>query len=151
MKLSVAQGPRGRVVLMDSITRVEPQDAGSVVVSASHGGTSSGGFALEVPLALVFFNDAGVGKDGAGIAALDMLEQRGIPAACVAHTSARIGDARDMWDHGVLSHANASALQAGIAPGDRLDAAARRYVGLPASGPEPHVPDVSLARSTMSD
>ncbi|HEX2544098.1 MAG TPA: hypothetical protein VHL79_04430 [Ramlibacter sp.] len=58
MKQPVAEGPRGRVVLMDSITRVEPQDAGSVVVSASHGGTSSGGFALEVPLALVFFKRA---------------------------------------------------------------------------------------------
>lgn len=127
MKLTVAQGPRGCVVLMDSITRVEPQDAGSVVVSASHGGTSSGRFALEVPLALVFFNDAGVGKDGAGIAALEMLEQRRIPAACVAHTSARIGDALDMWEHGVVSFVNASALRAGIAPGDKLSAAAGRF------------------------
>ncbi|MBA2961870.1 MULTISPECIES: hypothetical protein [Ramlibacter] len=130
MKQAVAQGPRGCVVLMDSITRVEPQDAGSVVVSASHGGTSSGRFALEVPLALVFFNDAGVGKDGAGIAALAMLEQRRIPAACVAHTSARIGDVLDTWENGVVSFANASAVQAGISPGDRLAAAAVRYVGV---------------------
>ena len=129
MKQSVAQGPRGCVVLMDSITQVEPQDAGSVIVSASHGGTSSGRFALEVPLALVFFNDAGVGKNGAGIAALEMPEQHRIPAACVAHTSARIGDARDMWEHGVVSSVNASALRAGIAPGDKVAAAARRYVG----------------------
>jgi hypothetical protein len=134
MKKAVAQGPRGCVVLVDSITRVEPQDAGSVVVSASHGGASSGGFALEVPLALVFFNDAGVGKDGAGIAALGMLEQRRIPAACVAHTSARIGDALDMWENGVVSFANASALRAGIAPGDKLAAAAARYVGAPPTG-----------------
>lgn len=133
MKQPIARGPRGCVLLMDSITRVEPQDAGSVVVSASHGGTSSGGFALEVPLALVFFNDAGVGKDAAGIAALDMLEQRRVPAACVAHTSARIGDALDMWENGVVSYANASAVQAGIAPGDRLASAARRHVGLPAA------------------
>jgi hypothetical protein len=131
MKQSIAQGPRGRVLLVDSITRIDPQDAGSVVVSGSHGGTSSGGFALEVPLALVFFNDAGVGKDDAGIAALGMLERRGVPAACVAHTSARIGDAQDMWDHGVVSYANASAMQAGIAPGDKLAAAALRFVGLP--------------------
>ena len=132
MKQPIAHGPRGSVVLMDSITQVEPQDAGSVVVSASHGGTSSGRFALEVPLAVVFFNDAGVGKDGAGIAALEMLEQRRIPAACVAHTSARIGDALDMWNNGVVSFANASALRAGIAPGDKLAAAAGRCVG---SGP----------------
>lgn len=131
MKQTVAQGPRGCVVLMDSITQVEPHDAGSVVVSASHGGTSSGRFALDVPLALVFFNDAGVGKDGAGIAALEMLERHRIPAACIAHTSARIGDAADMWEHGVVSFVNAAALLAGIAPGDRLSEAARRVVGEP--------------------
>ena len=131
MKRCVAEGPRGRVLALDSITRIEPEDAGSVVVSASHGGTSSGGFALEVPLALVFFNDAGVGKDGAGIAALEMLERQGVPAACVAHTSARIGDAMDTWENGVVSHANASALRAGIAPGAKLMTVARRHVGLP--------------------
>ena len=130
MKQAVAQGPRGRVLLVDSITRVEPQDAGCVVVSASHGGTSSGGFALEVPLALVVFNDAGGGKDGAGVAALDMLERRGVPGACVAHTSARIGDAIDTWENGVVSFANPSAERAGIAPGERLAAAVARFVGL---------------------
>jgi hypothetical protein len=130
MKQSIVQGPRGCVLLMDSITRVEPQDAGSVVVSGSHGGTSSGGFALEVPLALVFFNDAGVGKDAAGIAALAMLQRQQVPAACVAHTSARIGDAMDMWESGVVSHVNAAAAREGIAPGDTVGAAARRQVGL---------------------
>lgn len=132
MKQPIAEGPRGRVLLMDSITRVEPQDAGSVAVSASHGGASSGAFALEVPLALVFFNDAGVGKDDAGIAALDMLQRQGVPAACVAHTSARIGDVLDMWAHGVVSHVNAAARQAGIAPGDAMAPAALRFVGAPA-------------------
>ena len=62
------------ILLVDSITEVEAADQGKVVVSASHGGISSARFALEVPLALVFFNDAGIGKDESGIAALEMLE-----------------------------------------------------------------------------
>ena len=94
------------ILLVDSITEVEAADQGKIVVSASHGGISSARFALEVPLALVFFNDAGIGKDEAGIAALEMLEDRGVPAACISHNSARIGDAQDMWEHGLISRVN---------------------------------------------
>lgn len=117
LKTDVARGPGGRILLVDSITQVDADDAGAIVIAASHGGTSSGVFALEVPLKLVIFNDAGVGKDNAGIAALDMLEARQVAAATIAHTSARIGDARDMWDGGVISHVNASARRLGLAPG----------------------------------
>jgi hypothetical protein len=126
LKTEVARGPAGRVVLVNSITQVEAEDA--VVVSASHGGTSSGEFALAVPLRLVFFNDAGVGKDGAGIAALAMLQARGIAAGAVAHTSARIGDAQDSWDCGVISHLNAAARGLGLEVGGPLAAALRRLV-----------------------
>jgi hypothetical protein len=121
LKKEVATGPGGRVVIMDSITKVTPQDAGTYVVSASHGGASSGEFALEVPLAAAFFNDAGVGKDDAGIAALSMLQQRGVAGGTVSHTSARIGDAQDTWDHGVISHVNGCARALGVAPGQRLN------------------------------
>jgi hypothetical protein len=120
LKAEVASGSGGRVIVMDSITKVTQQDSGTVVVSASHGGASSGEFALEVPLAAAFFNDAGVGKDNAGIAALAMLQERGVAAGTVSHTSARIGDAQDAWQHGVISHVNESAGALGMAPGQRL-------------------------------
>lgn len=120
LKKEVAHGPCGRVLVMDSITKVTPQDEGCMVVSASHGGASSGEFALEVPLRVVFFNDAGVGKDDAGIASLHMLEAKGVAGGTVSHTSARIGDSQDMWDHGVVSHVNATAKALGIAPGQAL-------------------------------
>src|ERR1700730_2574166 len=60
LKSTVVNTERGRVIIMDSITKVTPDDAGANVVSASHGGVSSGEFALAVPLSSVFFNDAGV-------------------------------------------------------------------------------------------
>lgn len=120
VKKEVVRGPRGHVVLMDSITQVTPQDEGAIVVSASHGGLSSGEFALEVLLQLAFFNDAGVGKDEAGIAALAMLQARQVAGGTVSHTSARIGDSQDMWDHGVVSHVNAQARALGIEPGQVL-------------------------------
>jgi hypothetical protein len=108
------------VLLVDSITQLEPGDAGVIAVSGSHGGLSSAQYALAVPLRLVVFNDAGVGKDAAGIAALALLQDAGRAAVAVAHDTARIGDARDHWDAGVISHVNPAAGALGLAPGQRL-------------------------------
>jgi hypothetical protein len=132
LKKEVAQGPGGRVLVMDSITKVSADDVGTLVVSASHGGASSGEFALEVPLRAAFFNDAGVGKDDAGIAALQMLQDRGVAGGTVSHVSARIGDSQDMWDHGVVSHVNAKAQALGIVPGLQLREVLTRIVQTPA-------------------
>jgi hypothetical protein len=119
----VCRGARARVKAMDSITQLSAQDAGCIVVSGSHGGSSSAQFALAHPVLAVFFNDAGVGKDDAGIAALTILQARGIAAGVVSHDSARIGDARDAWEHGVISRVNDAASRLGLVPGVPLRAA----------------------------
>ena len=120
LKKEVARGGRLRVVLVDSITKLTADDAGAVVVSGSHGGTSAAEFALAVPLAAVFFNDAGIGKDEAGVVGLRILQERGVAAGTVSHLSARIGDAEDAWEHGIVSRVNDAAAALGIAPGERL-------------------------------
>ena len=81
---------------------------------------SSGGFACEHRLGAVFFNDAGVGKENAGIAALDMLEKLGVAGGTVSNDSAKIGDARDHWENGVISHLNEAAKAAGSREGQLL-------------------------------
>lgn len=123
MKRVVALPAGGRAVLMDSISYVDEADAGAVVVSGSHGGGSSARYALGCALAGVFFNDAGGGKDGAGVAGLRLLDERGVPAGAVAHTSARIGDAEDTWATGLLSAVNEAASAAGLRPGMGLQEA----------------------------
>ena len=123
LKKTVAKSGASSVVIMDSITKVAPEDKGAIVISASHGGASSGEFALQVPLRLVFFNDAGIGKGNAGIAALAMLEAEKVAARTTSHTSAKIGDSADMWDHGVISHLNAQAQALGLTVGERLSTA----------------------------
>jgi hypothetical protein len=128
LKKQVANGANGKVIVMDSITKVTVEDTGGIIVSASHGGASSGEFALEVPLKAVFFNDAGVGKDDAGIAALRMLQERGVAGGTVAHTSARIGDSQDMWENGVISYVNDAARGLGLQEGQRLNEALSRLV-----------------------
>jgi len=127
-KDEVARGPHCRVIAIDSITQLHAGDEGTIVVSGSHGGASSGEFALALPLRLVFFNDAGIGKDDAGIAALAMLQARGVAAAAVAHDSARIGDALDAWQHGVISCVNEMARALGLSAGERVQAAVERLL-----------------------
>lgn len=129
LKTTIASSPKGKVVLVDSITKVSAEDRGAHVLSASHGGTSSGEFALEVPLGSAFFNDAGVGKDKAGIASLAMLQALGVPAGTIGHESGRIGDSRDMWENGVISHANELAIAAGLKPGLRIKDALLAVIG----------------------
>lgn len=128
LKTEALRGPGGRVVLMDTITKVDVTDTGAFVVSGSHGGSSSGEFALAVPLALAAFNDAGIGKDGAGVAALAMLQARGTPACAVAHTSARIGEARDTFEHGVISRVNDAARALGLREGQPLRRVLEQWV-----------------------
>ncbi len=106
--------------VIDSITELQPADAGCFAVSGSHGGISSARYALAARPLLSVFNDAGVGKDAAGIAALDFLSMHGLAACTVSHTSARIGQARSTLDDGIVSHANEQALRMGIRVGQRL-------------------------------
>ena len=124
------------VVLLDSISAISTNEVGKVVVSGSHGGSSAAGFVSAVfgiagsnaqlaPPKLVVLNDAGIGKDQAGIAALALLEAHGIAAACYSHNSARIGEARDALDNGVLSSVNALALAMGLMQGQTVMQAAR--------------------------
>jgi hypothetical protein len=111
----------GRVLLLDSIAEILPQDAGWLVVSGSHGGISAAQFAMKIALRGCFLNDAGLGKDEAGIAGLALLAY---PAAAYSHVSARIGDAADAWGNGILTHVNAAGRSAGWGAGLSVQAAA---------------------------
>ena len=105
------------IVVADSITRVGSEAAGAVIVNASHGGIYAAYLAAKLQAVAAIFNDAGVGRDRAGISGLDYLEEFGIPAATVGHDTARIGDGADMMASGVISHVNQPATALGVSPG----------------------------------
>ena len=116
------------ISLLDSIALIDSSHAGTIVVTGSHGGRSAAGFVVDVskkPLA-VFFNDAGGGKDDAGKVGLGMLQAIGVPAACYSHMSARIGDAQDGLDHGILTDIKDLAKQIGIQKNMQVSEATRR-------------------------
>ena len=105
--------------VVDSITELGQQDADCVAVSGSHGGISSARYALAARPVLSVFNDAGVGKNEAGLAALAFLQSHALAACTVAHTSARIGEASSTLNDGVVSHVNDLAQALGVRVGQR--------------------------------
>jgi hypothetical protein len=111
-----------RVICADSIGMLQPDDAGQIVVTASHGALSGGPPDNTVPRGIhaVFFSDAGGGMDGAGIARLADLDAKGIAAGTTSADSAPIGDSRALYRDGVLSHVNDAATQLGGRVGMRL-------------------------------
>jgi uncharacterized protein YunC (DUF1805 family) len=103
--------------IVDSITELQVADAGCIAISGSHGGLSSARYALAARPLLSVFNDAGVGKNEAGIAALDFLQDHGLAACTVAHSSASIGQAQSTLHSGVVSHVNKLATALGVRNG----------------------------------
>jgi hypothetical protein len=114
----VADGPP-EVWALDSVGKVEPEDAGRILIIGSHGALHGGRpeSALGVEAAAAVFNDAGVGADRIGITRLPVLGARGIAAVAVDCMSARIGDGRSMWETGVILHMNAPAAALGATRG----------------------------------
>jgi hypothetical protein len=96
---------------IDSNSLVRPEDAGTIVVTGSHGAILGGRpeTAIRVDALAAIYHDAGTGKDNAGMSRLPALDPRGIGAATVDGDTARIGDARSIWASGRISHINRTA------------------------------------------
>jgi len=125
-------------LVLDSVTHLQPEHRGRAVLCASHGGRYAGWYAADKGVGAVILNDAGIGREAAGISGLAFLTDLRIPAACVSHRSARIGDGRHMCAHGVLSFVNhpgrALGLEVGItaaAAMARLEAASLKAAAKP--------------------
>jgi hypothetical protein len=123
-------GGAPEVWALDSVGKVEAEDAGRILLIGSHGALLGGRpeAALTVDAAAAVFNDAGLGADRIGISRLPKLAARGIPAATVDCMSARIGDGRSMWESGLISHVNAVAARSGIARGMNVQAFVKAVV-----------------------
>src|SRR5437016_947502 len=129
--------PVALIITADSITRIADEARGAVVVNASHGGVYAAYLAAKLGAAAAVFNDAGVGRERAGIGGLDYLQKLGIPAATVGHMTARIGDGADMLARGIISHANPLAMALGVRPGMACREAAAALAQAEPIGPAP--------------
>lgn len=135
-------------IIIDSVTHLEPAHRGAVVHAASHGGLYAAAYAAAKGVSAIILNDAGIGREQAGIAGLDLLASLGVPAAAVSHTSARIGDGQHGAAHGVLSIVNAPAAALGLIPGMACRTALDRLAAAPLR-PSPPPPKSDEARNEV--
>jgi hypothetical protein len=108
-----------KVICLDAAPMLEAADTGAIAITGSHAALFRGkpDNVIGPDLTGVFFSDAGVGKDNAGIKRLADLDLRNIPAGTASAQSAAIGDSRDIYENGILSYVNAAASRLGALPG----------------------------------
>ncbi len=107
----------GKVVIMDSAAQISQDETGHVVVAGSHGSESAARYvARYVPLGVIL-NDAGKGKNNAGISGLPVLEAMNILGATIDCMTARIGEGYDNYNSGIISAVNNLAKTVGVQVG----------------------------------
>lgn len=120
------------VILLDSLGDLQPGNTSPILVCGSHCG-DNGTFARKLKnchVKAVFLNNAGVGKNQAGIRGLTHYEAENILACAVSHNSAEIGIARDTWESGIISHTSTQAKEAGIQIGDAVKEAVAKIINM---------------------
>jgi hypothetical protein len=132
------------ITTADTTTRLDESHTGTVLVGGSHGGVMAGYLSAKAGVRAVVLNDAGVGKDQAGISALPYLDRIGIPAITVGHMTARIADSADMLTRGRITFANTLASSAGVRPGQSCEQAVDLLTRLPT--PKTSVPEYGESR-----
>ncbi len=124
----VRASEKSRIVIADSATSLTEENRGDVMVDGSHCGINVGEMMIESGVKGMIGNDAGGGLEDAGIAALKLMDEQGIPAAAVSSMSAEIGVGVDTYYSGVISVANEAARKLGIKEGiPARDAADRMF------------------------
>lgn len=101
---------------------------GDVLICGEAATLRSARLLLRAAPRLLVLNDAGVGKDGAGVAGLARLADVGLAAVAITHDSARIGDPDDMLENGRVAHLNRPARALGLTEGPLLEQLASRAI-----------------------
>lgn len=132
----------GKVIAMDSAAQMGQDETGQVVVAGSHGAEfAARHVARFIPFGVIL-NDAGKGKNNAGISGLPVLEAMGILGATVDCMTGRIGEGDDNYYSGIISAVNNKAKTAGVHAGMTVIEAARIMLTAKKSGRVPYATPV---------
>ena len=137
-------------LVRDSVTQLDAQARGSVVVCGSHGGLYPAWLAARAGVRAAIFNDAGIGRSAAGVGGVYWLGGLGIAACAVDCQSARIADGADTMAGGVLSTVNDAAAALGCRPGQPVrEAVAHLAHAHPTHGQA--IPDIGETRAPIAN
>lgn len=103
--------------VLDSVTHMKPEHRGRAIYAASHGAIYAGAYAAKAGAGAVILNDAGIGRERAGLSGLALLDSMGVPSATLSHRSCRIGDGADGLARGLVSFVNGRASALGLRQG----------------------------------
>jgi hypothetical protein len=109
-----------KILTVASCSNIAAEHRARVVVSGSYGGRYNAFNAAKWPVRAVIMNDAGIGKDNAGIVGLEFLDQIFMAASVADAATCHIGDGDHMLAHGIISHVNRTAAALGCAPGQSV-------------------------------
>jgi hypothetical protein len=121
----VEEYPRGKIWASTSSFVFKRKMPTDVICIAANSGRVFAESLIEIGPRGGIANDSGMGKNNSGIAGLKILAEAGIAACSVAAMSARIGDGMSTWNDGVISAANAIAMERGVKVGITAKEAAR--------------------------
>ena len=127
------------ILTVASCSHINEAHRGRVVVSGSYGGFFNAFNAARFGVRGLVMNDAGGGRDDAGIRGLPYLDEIGLAAATADAATCHIGDGDHMLAHGVISRVNDAANRVGCKPGQSVNAcvALMRTAGLPSGDLRP--------------
>ena len=113
----IKQSGNRKIVIADSVTAADDENHGDVLVCGSHCGANVGQIAVDGKIGAMIGNDAGLGRNNAGISGFDICDRHGIPVASVASMSAMIGSGVSTYKEGIVSAVNAKAAAFGVLKG----------------------------------
>ena len=122
------------VLVVDSMLHLPPEGNGAVVVGGSNAAIYATYVSVKAGVRAAIHHDCGIGRDEAGVSGLAWAEQYGMAMAAVTTDSARVGDAADMLERGIISRFNKLAATCGVRSGQTVVQA----VELLKSAPWPH-------------
>lgn len=105
------------IFTVSASSQVREEHKGHVIVSGSYGGEYNAYHAGKWGLRGVILNDAGIGRNDAGIRGLPYLDQIGLAAATADSKTCHIADGDHILVHGVISHINRAAAAIGCKAG----------------------------------
>lgn len=113
----VKQSGKVKLIIVDTTSDVHAGNKTDIIITGSHSGRNASEHLVHLDIKGVIGNDAGIGKNSAGVIGLKMLEEHGIPAAAVSSMSAKIGNGTSTYEQGKISTANKLAQKIGIKAG----------------------------------
>ncbi len=122
----IKESGKTKLIIVDTTSDVQEGNDTDVIITGSHSGRNSSEYLAHLNIKGVIGNDAGMGKNNAGIAGLKILEEHGIPAAAVSSMSAKIGNGTSTYEQGRISAANELAQETGVVVGMSAKEAADR-------------------------